>query len=113
MAAADDDALAIPDHRGRRPRDRPLLGEAHLLLGREMHGRQMGLVPGPQSLRPAAHAPQLPPVGHRADIAADRGLGRRQKLDKLGDGDDRTVLDQIADDAMTLTFEHGRRFPIA
>ena len=66
----------------------------------------MRLMPGPQCLRPAADAPQLASVGHRVDVPADRGLGCRKKLDKFGDGNHRTILDQIANDTVTLAFEH-------
>jgi hypothetical protein len=111
--AIDDDAVAILDHRRRRAGNGALLGEAHPLLGREMRRPQMRLVPGAQSLRAAAHASQLAAVGHRVDVPADGGLGRRQQLHQLGDGDDGPILDQVADDAVTLAFEHGWRFPIA
>ncbi len=90
-----------------RARDRALLRHAHVLAQRERHADQVRLVPRPHGFGAAADALHLALLGERIDVAANGGFGRAQQIEQVADAHDGAFLDELQNQVMALSFQHG------
>ena len=106
-AAIDDDAFAWRDELRRRARDRPLLGDAHILAHRERHADQMRLMPRTDGFGAATNPLHFAFLGERVDVAPNGGFGCSQQIEQVADAHDGTLIDELQNQVMALFFQHG------